>query len=166
MGIKAPRESELPSDLFMTDNDCGGGNETKRKQLSLKETNLSLFDQGSQSSSCSSQVFVVSRSISLSFGFGGGEGGACLPGLIMDVRVQGACLEILMVTFLLAYEQVLAFIVLSRLSYGLRGLVWSLHGILTIDFCNRRLIPGKWLQFCQKTQKRQPGSVTEEQLMS
>jgi hypothetical protein len=78
-----------------------------------------------------------------------------LTGLIMDVRVQGACLEILMVTFLLAYEQVLAFIVLSRLSYGLRGLVWSLHGILTIDFCNRRLIPGKWLQFCQKTQKRQ-----------
>jgi len=166
MGIKAPRESELPSDLFMTDNDCGGGNETKRKQLSLKETDLSLFDQGSQSSSCSSQVFVVSRSLSLSFGFGGGEGGACLPGLIMDVRMQGACLEILMVTFLLAYEQVLAFIVLSRLSYGLRGLVWSLHGILTIDFCNRRLIPGKWLQFCQKTQKRQLGSVTEEQLMS
>ena len=72
MGIKAPRESELPSDLFMTDDDCGGGNETKRKQLSLKETDLSLFDQGSQSSSCSSQVFVVSRSLSLSFGFGGG----------------------------------------------------------------------------------------------
>jgi len=139
MGIKAPRESELPSDLFMTDDDCGGGNETKRKQLSLKETDLSLFDQGSQSSSCSSQVFVVSRSLSL-LGLGGG---GCLPGLIMDVRVQGACLEILMVTFLLAYEQVLAFIVLSRLSYGLRGLVWSLHGILTIDFCNRRLIPGK-----------------------
>jgi hypothetical protein len=89
-----------------------------------------------------------------------------LTGLILDVRVQGACLEILMVTFLLAYEQVLAFIVLSRLSYGLRGLVWSLHGILTIDFCNRRLIPEKWLQFCQKTQKRQLGSVTEEQLMS
>jgi hypothetical protein len=43
MDIKAPRESELPSDLFMTDDDCGGGNETKRKQLSLKETDLSLF---------------------------------------------------------------------------------------------------------------------------
>jgi hypothetical protein len=72
MDIKAPRESELPSDLFMTDDDYGGGNETKRKQLSLKETHLSLFDQGSQSSSCSSQVFVVSRCLSLSFGFGGG----------------------------------------------------------------------------------------------
>jgi hypothetical protein len=71
MDIKAPRESELPSDLFMTDDDCGGGNETKRKQLSLKETDLSLFDQGSQSSSCSSQVFVVSRSLSL---FWVGEG--------------------------------------------------------------------------------------------
>ena len=76
MGIKAPRELELPSDLFMTDDDCGGGNETKRKQLSLKETYLSLFDQGSQSSSCSSQVFVISRSLSLSFGFGG-RGGVC-----------------------------------------------------------------------------------------
>jgi hypothetical protein len=43
MDIKAPRESELPSDLFMTDDDCGGGTETKRKQLSLKETDLSLF---------------------------------------------------------------------------------------------------------------------------
>jgi hypothetical protein len=43
MDIKAPRESELPSDLFMTDDDCGCGTETKRKQLSLKETDLSLF---------------------------------------------------------------------------------------------------------------------------
>ena len=76
MDIKAPRESELPSDLFMTNDDCGGGNETKRKQLSLKETDLSLFDQGSQSSSCSSQVFVVSRSLSLSLlGWGGGSRG-------------------------------------------------------------------------------------------
>jgi hypothetical protein len=72
MDIKAPKESELPSDLFMTDDDCGGGNETKRKQLSLKETDLSLFDQGSQSSSCSSQVFVVSRSLSLSLSLGSG----------------------------------------------------------------------------------------------
>jgi hypothetical protein len=74
MDIKAPRESKLPSDLFMTDDDCGGGNETKRKQLSLKETDLSLFDQGSQSSSCSSQVFVVSRSLSLSLSGLGGLG--------------------------------------------------------------------------------------------
>lgn len=36
-----------------------------------------------------------------------------LTGLILDVRVHGACLEILMVTFLLAYEKVLAFILYS-----------------------------------------------------